>query len=75
MSLGTELRKAREKAGLSQEEAAHKAGIDRSYLSQLENDHKSPTVDTLLRVCKAVGVRASVLLARVERSDEGGDEG
>jgi transcriptional regulator with XRE-family HTH domain len=71
MSLGTELRKAREKAGLSQEEAAFAAAIDRAYLSQLENDHKSPTVDTLLRVCEAVGVRASAILARVERSRKG----
>ena len=68
MSLGAELRKARKKAGLSQEKVAFAAEIDRAYLSQLENDRKSPTVDTLLRVCAALGVRASVILARIERT-------
>jgi transcriptional regulator with XRE-family HTH domain len=68
MSLGAELRKARKAAGLSQEGVAFAAGIDRSYLSQLENDRKSPTVDTLVRVCDAIGMRASVILARVERT-------
>jgi transcriptional regulator with XRE-family HTH domain len=68
MSLGIELKKAREAAGLTQETVAFAAGIDRAYLSQLENDHKSPTVDLLVRVCGALGVPASEILARVERA-------
>lgn len=66
--LGEELRKAREEAGLTQEQAAFAAKIDRSYLSQLENNHKSPTVDVLFLICDALGVAASDILARVERS-------
>lgn len=66
--LGEELRKAREEAGLTQEQAAFAANIDRSYLSQLENNHKSPTVDVLFLICDALGVAASEILARVERS-------
>jgi len=68
MSLGDELRAARQSAGMTQEEVAATAGIDRSYLSQLENDHKSPTVDVLFLVCGAIGVRASVVIARVEQA-------
>jgi transcriptional regulator with XRE-family HTH domain len=68
MSLGDELRKAREAAELTQEKVSVAAGIDRAYLSQLENDHKSPTVDVLFRVCRALGTPASEILARVERS-------
>lgn len=67
MSIGAELKKAREAAELTQEKVAFAAGIDRAYLSLLENDHKSPTVDVLLRICGAVGVPASKILARVER--------
>ena len=66
--LGQELKRARDEAGLSQEEVAHRAGIDRSYLSQLENDRKSPTLDLLLRVCAALGVKAATLVGRVERA-------
>lgn len=68
MSLGGELRRARDAAELTQEEVSVAAGIDRAYLSQLENDHKSPTVDTLFRLCGALGTPASEILARVERS-------
>lgn len=66
--LGDELRKAREEAGLTQEQLSFAAGIDRSYISQLENDRKSPTVDLLFRICDALGVSASAVLARVEKS-------
>jgi transcriptional regulator with XRE-family HTH domain len=69
MSLGDELRRARTDAGLTQEEVARKAKLDRAYVSQLENDHKSPTVDTLFRLCRAIGIKASTLLGRVERSE------
>lgn len=68
MSLGEELRKARTEAGLTQEELARAAKLDRAYISQLENDHKSPTVDTLFRLCGALGVKASAVLAEVEQS-------
>ncbi len=65
--LGEELRKAREAAGLTQEALAFRAGLDRSYISQLEHDHKSPTLDTLFLICDALEVRASEIIARVER--------
>lgn len=64
--LGNELRKAREEAGLTQEQLSYSASIDRTYISQLENNRKSPTVDVLFRLCDALGVSASGLLARVE---------
>lgn len=47
MSLGGELRKARQAAGLTQVRLAFSAGLDRAYINQLENDHKSPTVDVV----------------------------
>jgi transcriptional regulator with XRE-family HTH domain len=64
--LGHELRKAREEADLTQEQLSYAAQIDRTYISQLENNRKSPTVDVLFRLCDALGVSASGLLARVE---------
>ena len=64
--LGDALRQRRLAAGLSQERLAEKAGIDRTYVSILERDLQSPTVDTLIRVCRAMGARASEVLAQVE---------
>jgi transcriptional regulator with XRE-family HTH domain len=68
MPLGEELRKSRLKAGLTQEELAFRAGISRNYVSLLELGEKSPTVQILLRICTALGVRASKIIARIERS-------
>lgn len=67
MSLGEELRKSRTAAGLTQEELAFKADVSRNYVSQLELGEKSPTVHVLLRICKAIGIRASTVIARIER--------
>lgn len=67
MSIGEQLKKARSAAGLTQEELAFKADISRNYVSLLELDAKSPTVQVLLRICRALGVRASSIIAKIER--------
>lgn len=64
--LGAELRKAREAAGLSQEKLAFKAGVHRTYISMLERGKASPTLDTFLRVCKVLRVRASDIVRKLE---------
>ena len=66
--LGAELRKARMAAGLTQEEVAHRAGMDRAYVSELEGDKKSPTVNRLFRLCEAIGVSPAKLIQRVEKA-------
>ena len=63
---GDELQNARIKAEFTQEELSFAAEIDRTYISQLENNKKSPTLDVLFRLCDALGIAASELIARVE---------
>ena len=67
MLLGEELRKARLAAELTQEELAFKADVSRNYVSLLELGEKSPTVQLLLRICNALDVKASTIVAKVER--------
>jgi transcriptional regulator with XRE-family HTH domain len=64
--LGDEIRKARLTAKLTQEQLAFEADISRNYVSLLELNQKSPTVDVLLRIAAALGVRASELIKAVE---------
>jgi transcriptional regulator with XRE-family HTH domain len=52
---------------MTQEQLAFAAGLDRTYISQLEHDKKSPTLDSLFRICDALGIAASKLIAQVER--------
>lgn len=66
--LGDELRKARTTADISQTKLSLESGVDRSYISEIERGKKSPTLETLFRLCDAIGIKASTLIARVERS-------
>ena len=71
MSLGRHLRAARLAAGLSQEALAARARVDRSYISQMERDLKSPTVAMLLRICRAANASAADIVRAVEGRPEG----
>ncbi|MBN1866256.1 helix-turn-helix transcriptional regulator [Candidatus Sumerlaeota bacterium] len=66
--IGDEIRRARVAAGLTQEELSFRAEVHRTYVSLLERGKRSPTIDVLFRIANAVGVKASVLVARVERA-------
>jgi transcriptional regulator with XRE-family HTH domain len=68
--LGDEIRKARITAEITQEELAFRAKLSRNYISLLELNEKSPTFDTLTAICQALGIRVSVLVARVERHEQ-----
>jgi len=44
--------------------------VHRTYVSMLERDKKSPTLAVLFRLCDALGVRPSTLIARLEGSPD-----
>jgi transcriptional regulator with XRE-family HTH domain len=60
--IGKRIVKLRKKLGMTQEDLAGEAELDRSYLSEIENGHKKLSVETLTRIATALKVKASVLL-------------
>ena len=66
VKIGIQIRKARVRAKLTQEQLAFKSGLSRNYTSLLELDEKSPTIETLTRISKALGVRVSILIVAAE---------
>jgi transcriptional regulator with XRE-family HTH domain len=64
---GEELRKARLRAGLTQQALADRAGLHYTYISQLEHDKYSPTLDAFFRLCDALGVSPARLIGRIDR--------
>ena len=52
MDVGTKIKNLRKNKGLTQEGFARETGISRSYLSDLENNRKSPTIETLEKIAK-----------------------
>lgn len=65
--LGTVVAQRRRESGISQEEFAFRAGLHRTSISLIERGCKSPTLDTLDQIAKALGVSPAVLLADAER--------
>ena len=53
--------------GLSQEELAHLADIDRTYISSLERCVYNASIDVVERLASVLGVEASDLLLRRPR--------
>lgn len=62
--LAANLRRLRRDAGLSQEELAHRAEVDRTYVSALERCVYAASVDILDRLARELGVEAADLLRR-----------
>jgi transcriptional regulator with XRE-family HTH domain len=60
--LGTRLRNTRRSKGWTLREIAERAGITESFLSQLERDVSSPSIATLQRICRAMGVSIGEVL-------------
>jgi transcriptional regulator with XRE-family HTH domain len=54
------LRDARQRAGLTQEEVATKAGVARPLISQYETGRKDPSLTTLARLIEACGMELRV---------------
>ncbi len=70
MNVGANIRRARQEARLSQEELAAQAGINRTYLSQLENGHSSPTLEILERIARALSLSPSTLIVDAQAARE-----
>jgi len=60
--LGTNVRRLREAKGWSQEEYADRAGIHRTYVSDIERGRRNPTVTVVEKLAKALAVKAGALL-------------
>lgn len=59
-SLGDAIRHYRKEAGLTQAQLAEMAGLQRSYLSELESGKETEQVKRMLRVLRQLGVRMTL---------------
>jgi DNA-binding XRE family transcriptional regulator len=64
--LATILRKRRKKLGKSQEDVAHEAGIDRSYLSEIECGKVSVSIAFARRIAKVLNTSLSHIMREIE---------
>jgi transcriptional regulator with XRE-family HTH domain len=60
--LAENVRRRRAAAGLSQENLALEAGLDRTYISQVERGKRNVTIEVLARLAAALDTTADQLL-------------
>ncbi|MGC2816366.1 MAG: helix-turn-helix transcriptional regulator, partial [Candidatus Acidiferrum sp.] len=56
MLIGDRLRELRLQKKFSQTDVEDRSGMQRAYISQIENNHKTPTVETLERFARALEI-------------------
>lgn len=59
--VGATLKRHRQAQRLTIQDLAGRAGISRGMLSRIENGQATPSLDTLARVCQAIGLSLSAL--------------
>ncbi|MGM1050420.1 MAG: helix-turn-helix domain-containing protein [Bacillota bacterium] len=66
IAFGKALRKLRKENQLTQDELSLYSRVDRSYISELENGEKAPSLHTILSLSKALHIKASLLIEKFE---------
>ncbi|QEO15607.1 helix-turn-helix transcriptional regulator [Agromyces intestinalis] len=61
IALGDRVRELRLSRGISQEQLAHLAGLDRTYVSGVERGHRNIGIDNVYKLADALGVPVSDL--------------
>lgn len=69
MTFGRALRLVRLASNLTHEELAAKTKISASYISQLENDQKNPSLAMMRKLALGLGVPLSVIVMMMERDN------
>ena len=65
---GAQLRRRRLELGLTQEEYAHRSGIDISFISHVERGLTQPSIGVLMQMAKVLNTRGSVMMSELEDS-------
>ena len=60
--LAQKIIRLRKERGISQEELAFTAGLDRTYVGRIENLKRNPTLSTLVKIAKAFDMDVYELL-------------
>ena len=64
--VGKVIQRFREERKMSQELVSGLAGIGRTHLSAIERGERKPTLETFFRLCDAMNLRPSIVVAAIE---------
>lgn len=66
--VGLRIKRAREKAGLTQEDLAGRTDRTKEAISNIERGVNLPSIETLYRICEETGVSVGMVLEDAEQS-------
>lgn len=67
LPIGTALRRLRTAAGMTQEQLALESGVQRNFISLIETGQNQPTISTIVKLARALGMKASEFVVEAER--------
>lgn len=67
-TVGAVIADFRKKKGVSQEVLSGLSNIARTHLSAIERGERKPTLETLYRICCALGVSMETVVREIEKS-------
>ena len=67
-AFGKRVREVRLSVDISQEELAHRSGLDRSYVGQVERGERNLTLENIFRIAEGLGVPPAKLVVELNES-------
>jgi transcriptional regulator with XRE-family HTH domain len=67
-AFGDEMRKARSRSKMSQMDLYKATGLDRTFISDLERGIQGPSLTTVFRVARGVGMQPEILIEKTRNS-------
>jgi transcriptional regulator with XRE-family HTH domain len=66
-ALGRAIRELRKERGISQEELAHRCGLDRSYMGATERGERNISLKVILRIADGLDISVVTLFERFDQ--------
>lgn len=69
MNLGSLIRRHRKENKLTLKAVAERAGVSEGFMSQVENNVKTPSLGTLMNICRAIGADVGELMNQLKNQE------
>jgi transcriptional regulator with XRE-family HTH domain len=73
-ALGERIAKRRKVLNMTQDDVAEATGLSNNHISNIENSHSIPSIDTLIRICDAIDTTPNYLLLGIAAHTDAEDD-
>jgi len=73
-ALGERIAKRRKVLNMTQDDVAEATGLSNNHISNIENSHSIPSIDTLIRICEAIDTTPNYLLLGIAAHTDAEDD-